>query len=85
MAMAEMVELAGLTMHQPNQVMGNAQLRGSEGPVVMPSRPMEWGIRPSDQEWSPGPKGLMSLGEMLLAAGYPATREEEPPPPPEGP
>eukprot|EP00973_Karenia_brevis_P088300 12243971-Karenia_brevis.AAC.1 len=51
----------------------------------MPSRPKEWGIRLSDQEWSPGPGGLMSLGEMLPAAGYQATREEEPPPPPEGP
>eukprot|EP00973_Karenia_brevis_P075498 10487142-Karenia_brevis.AAC.1 len=64
--------------------MGNEQLRGSEGPEVMSNRPREWGIRLSDQ-WSPGPEGLMSLGEMLLAAGNPATREEEPPPPPEGP
>eukprot|EP00973_Karenia_brevis_P064901 9013853-Karenia_brevis.AAC.1 len=72
-------------MHQPNQLMGNEQLRGPEGHEGMPSRPKQWGIRLSDQEWSPGPGGLMSLGEMLLSAGHPATREEEPPPPPAGP
>eukprot|EP00973_Karenia_brevis_P018685 2562057-Karenia_brevis.AAC.1 len=63
-----MVEIAGLTMHQPKQSMGNEQLRGSEGPCAMPHRLRDWGIRLSDQEWSPGPEGLMSLGDMLKLA-----------------
>eukprot|EP00973_Karenia_brevis_P004150 570015-Karenia_brevis.AAC.1 len=83
--MAEMVELAGLNMHQLHQVMGDEQFRGPEGHVGKPSRPKQWGIRLSDQEWSLGPGGLMSLGEMLLSAGDLAFREEEPPPPPDEP
>eukprot|EP00973_Karenia_brevis_P031649 4364473-Karenia_brevis.AAC.1 len=61
---------------------------GSQGPEAMPHRPRERGIRLSDQEWSPGPQGLMSLGDTLLLAGYEVTRdveEEEPLPPPPGP
>eukprot|EP00973_Karenia_brevis_P063080 8770607-Karenia_brevis.AAC.1 len=63
-------------MHQPDQVMVDEQPRGPEGHGGLSGRPRQWGIRLSDQEWSPGPGGLMSLGEMLLLAGYPATRDE---------
>eukprot|EP00973_Karenia_brevis_P092569 12413031-Karenia_brevis.AAC.1 len=54
----------------------------------MPHRPRDWGIRLSALEWSPGPEGLMSLGDMLQIAGYEVTRTEEEeglPPPPPGP
>eukprot|EP00973_Karenia_brevis_P024483 3377984-Karenia_brevis.AAC.1 len=55
MTMSEMVEIAGLTIHQPNQSMGNEQHKGSEGLGAMPHTPRDWGIRLSDQEWSLGP------------------------------
>eukprot|EP00973_Karenia_brevis_P039160 5408925-Karenia_brevis.AAC.1 len=55
---------------KPHQGRGTEQLRGSQGPEGLPHRPRDWGIRLSDQEWSPGPQGLMSLGDMLLLAGY---------------
>eukprot|EP00973_Karenia_brevis_P006987 947176-Karenia_brevis.AAC.1 len=51
-----MTIISGLTMHYQHQSMGNEQLMGSEGPGKMPHRPRDWGIRLSDQEWSPGPE-----------------------------
>eukprot|EP00973_Karenia_brevis_P087899 12190528-Karenia_brevis.AAC.1 len=65
-----MLEVAGLVMFQPHQSRGHEQPTGPMGPgdSNSSSRQREWGIRLSDQERSPGPRGLMSLGDMLQIA-----------------
>eukprot|EP00973_Karenia_brevis_P094363 12422087-Karenia_brevis.AAC.1 len=62
-----MAELVGLSMYQPPQVQGE-QLTGPHGQGDRPSRPRNCQIRLTGQEWSRGPKGFMSLGEMLQMA-----------------
>eukprot|EP00973_Karenia_brevis_P092678 12413583-Karenia_brevis.AAC.1 len=69
--MDDMLDVAGLHMHQEHhQVRVTEQPKGPEGlgATDSSSRPREWGIRLSDQEWFPGPGGLASLGELLQLA-----------------
>eukprot|EP00973_Karenia_brevis_P090513 12402952-Karenia_brevis.AAC.1 len=68
--MKDMLEGAGLEMHQEHQVRDTEQPDGPEGLGAKDSssRPREWGIKLSDQEWSSGPRGLAGLGELLQLA-----------------
>eukprot|EP00973_Karenia_brevis_P012978 1761336-Karenia_brevis.AAC.1 len=79
-----MAEPAGLSMHQEPQTQGK-QLTGPNGHGQRPGRPRSYQIRLSDQDWSGGPHGLMSLVEIVHIARFPVERDEEPPPPPPGP
>eukprot|EP00973_Karenia_brevis_P044505 6164536-Karenia_brevis.AAC.1 len=38
----------------------------------------------SPNDWTEGPQGLMSLGDMLSMAGFPVKGRDEPPPLPPG-
>eukprot|EP00973_Karenia_brevis_P058702 8175712-Karenia_brevis.AAC.1 len=75
--MSEMLEDAGLEMYQPAPEKVQQISPDRPGNNTGSSRHKDWGIRLSDQEWLPGPKGQMSLGDMLQSAGYEVTRTDE--------
>eukprot|EP00973_Karenia_brevis_P021327 2932398-Karenia_brevis.AAC.1 len=75
--------MAGLSMYQAPTVQAE-QLQSPKGLEGRPTRPRMHQIRLSSQQWSEGPSGFMSFGDMLHMAGFPMVREEEPPPPPPG-
>eukprot|EP00973_Karenia_brevis_P045801 6343351-Karenia_brevis.AAC.1 len=57
--------------------------QGLSGEPGMPSRSS---IQLSSEDWTEGPDGLMSLGDMFSMAGFPVeSNEDDPPPPPSGP
>eukprot|EP00973_Karenia_brevis_P091495 12407733-Karenia_brevis.AAC.1 len=73
--MADMLEVAGWSMYQAPTVQAE-QLLSPKGPEDRPSKPRMHQIRLSNQQWPEGPKGLMSLGDMLHMAGFPVVRDE---------
>eukprot|EP00973_Karenia_brevis_P057701 8027200-Karenia_brevis.AAC.1 len=78
--MSETIQVAGISMHQ-TQLSQDDGLRRPVDPGGLEQRQQrakrEWGMRLTDKEWQAGLRGLVSLGNMLRAAGYEVTRTEE--------
>eukprot|EP00973_Karenia_brevis_P073471 10208300-Karenia_brevis.AAC.1 len=77
--------MAGLDMYQETRtpVQPTHSPQGHDG---MPSKIGRGLLQLSSDEWTEGPQGQMSLGDMLCMAGFPVeSREDTPPSPPTGP
>eukprot|EP00973_Karenia_brevis_P062291 8663547-Karenia_brevis.AAC.1 len=62
------------------------QARSPQGQIGRTGRPSRSFMQLSPDAWTEGPHGLMSLGDMLSMAGFPAEDKEKTPlPPPPGP
>eukprot|EP00973_Karenia_brevis_P075271 10457973-Karenia_brevis.AAC.1 len=80
------MQLAGIqteTIHRPQAQSGNSP-QGLGGMLGQKGGIKEL-IKLDPQEWVEGPEGLMSLGDMLIMAGYPVEKSEIIPLPPPGP
>eukprot|EP00973_Karenia_brevis_P024417 3367145-Karenia_brevis.AAC.1 len=66
-----MLVVARLSMPQDEQQQASEQHQCPQGRGDRPGGPSTQSIRLTGQEWTRGPQGQMSLGEMLQLAGYP--------------
>eukprot|EP00973_Karenia_brevis_P023076 3178319-Karenia_brevis.AAC.1 len=65
--MSEILEVAGLSMHQEPRIQAEHP-QGLQRLSSSPVGPALQLIKLSSQDWAEGPSGLMSLGDMLSPA-----------------
>eukprot|EP00973_Karenia_brevis_P001423 193159-Karenia_brevis.AAC.1 len=75
MSMADMLTSAGLSMYQENKShVENAHC--PQGRSGKPGTSIIELMKLSPNDWTEGPQGLMSLGDMLGMAGFPVEGRE---------
>eukprot|EP00973_Karenia_brevis_P084688 11751561-Karenia_brevis.AAC.1 len=64
------MRVAGLSMYQATRS-HEEQVHSPQGQSGRPNRPSRMLMQLSPADWTEGPNGLMSLGDMLSMAGFP--------------
>eukprot|EP00973_Karenia_brevis_P046814 6495592-Karenia_brevis.AAC.1 len=80
MSIDDMLTIAGLSMYQMDRPHDD-DAHSPKGHKGKPGTSFVELMKLSPNDWTEGPHGFISLGDMLSRAGLPMGGKEEPPPP----